>query len=57
MTNRRWRILAGTINAVAAFLLVQPAVQVYPLVMLLLGALVAGIGYMKVAEDEVPPDA
>jgi hypothetical protein len=51
LSNRQWRIVAGTINAVAAFLLIQPTIQQYPIAMLCLGALVAGLGYMQAPTD------
>jgi hypothetical protein len=50
-TNRQWRIIFGTVNAICAFALVQPTVQAYPWVMLVLGATVAGLGYLRAPDD------
>lgn len=53
MTNTRWRILIGAINAGAAFLLVQPLVQQYPIVLLVLGTVVAVLGFIQAPQDDV----
>jgi hypothetical protein len=52
MSNRQWRIVFGTVNAVCAFLLVQPQVQAVPLLAIVLGATVAGLGYIQAPEEE-----
>ena len=52
LTNRQWRIAAGTINAVAAFLLIQPIIAGYPLAMVCLGALVAALGYLQAPSEK-----
>ena len=51
MTNNRWRILMGAINAGAAFLLLQPQIQAQAVIAIALGVIVTVIGYLKAPSD------
>lgn len=51
MTSQQWRLLFGAINAGCAFLLVQPQVQAVPLVAIILGTIVAVLGYVRAPEN------
>lgn len=39
MTETNWKILFGVSTAIVTFLLIQPQVQAYPIVLLILGAI------------------
>jgi dipeptide/tripeptide permease len=47
MSGRQWQIVFGTVNAVCAFLLIQSDVPLNPVLKVALGAVVAGIGFVR----------
>ena len=51
MTNRQWRIVFGTTNAICAFLLIQQPVQDNQILAIALGATVAALGYLRAPDD------
>ncbi len=51
LTNRQWRIAFGAINAACAFLLIQPEIKDVPVIAIVLGTVVAVLGFLRAPED------
>lgn len=54
MTETNWKILFGVVTAVVTFLLIQPEVQQYPIVLLVLGCINVALAAASPAKRVTP---